>query len=581
MLRGPAGPRLSCDARGVRRFLFFLLPALACGVCASGCSTPLPPRAPVDGPPRALWDLAPEGASAGIVVHDGALGKAIDLFDSLRTKEAVEPVDMRKATGTAVAKRASRATWEAMGLDVGRGAAAFAWPQAERGVLVVLPVRDRAAFRKETKARAKVVNGREVDDLGTGYLCAPAAGRYLCALSLDEIEAAEAPHEATLPRLVARLPAEDRGEMESFGGTRNKEIAHLREKARPLGLLTSVATAVRFRDDGASMRVHIRGATETANAKGLAGGPAPASLSPVAAAASTLVRAHFDPLSLVAPDSKMDPRVRSEIVDQLAGDLEVTTSGTGVAAASAVAPLRDPERVLRYVKERCADAGGTVRSAALDRITVIERGCAARFDPTLLLLPVKMKPIPLTLTVEGKRLVFLLGDAHEPVPEDRAWDALVEGEEARRALTGNAALVAYTRRPIFGPEVAAGKAWKDLVPFIDERAQSSIDLWTDLGAHIYQAVLTAHVADDGIVFWGDLLTFHGDPRDARAAYEAALVKRAAGDEAGFRAALAEIEQRFPGSRAARRAADVRRGAPYVGAGAFLFGMLGSLFSGKK
>lgn len=533
--------------------------------------------------PRPLWELAPEGASAGIVVHDGALGKAIDLFDSLRTKEAADakPVDLRDATSTAVAKRASRATWEAMGLDVTRGAAAFAWPQAERGVLVVLPVRDRAAFRKEVRAKARVVNGREIDDLGTGYLCAKAAGRYLCARSLDEIEAAEAPHEATLPRLVARLPAEDRGDMESFGGTRNKEIARLREKARPLGLLTGVATAVRFRDDGASMRVHIRGTTETANAKGLAGGPAPAGLSPVAAGASTLVRAHFDPAALIAPDTKMDPLVRSEIVEQLAGDLEVTTSGNGVAAASAVATLRDPERVRAYVKQRCADTGGTQRSSALDRITVIEHGCAARFDPTLLLLPVKMKPIPLTLTVEDKKLVFLLGDAREPGPEDRAWEGLVEGEEARRALSGNAALVAYTRRPIFGPEVAAGKAWKDLVPFVDERAQSSIDLWADLGAHIYQAVLTAHVAEDGIVFQGDILTFHGDPEGARAAYEAALVKRAAGDEAGFRAALAAIEERFPGSRAARRAADVRRGAPYVGAGAFLFGMLGSLFGGKR
>ena len=153
---------------------------------------------------------------------------------------------------------------------------------------------------------------------------------------------------------------------------------------------------------------------------------------------------------------------------------------------------------------------------------------------------------------------------------------MVGGDAARRALAGAEALVAFTRSPMLGPEVSPAKAFKALVPLVDERTMALIDLWDEIGARIYQAFATARVGPDGVVVSGDVTTFAGDPAEVRAAYEAALQRRTAGDEGGYKAALASIEERFPGTRAARRAAEVRGGAPYLGAGVLLFAALGKL-----
>jgi hypothetical protein len=546
-----------------------LAPALPLLAALAGCAAPGAARAPRAEAPRALWELAPEGASLGIVAHDGALAHAFDLFDTLRVR----------STGDAPGASAPLSTREGaatLGLDPALGLAIFAWPQRERGVLVVLPVRDRAGLRRLTASHPARRGDREVDDLGNGYLCASAGGRYLCARSLADIDAAAAPHEAALARVVARLPAEDRGDVEVFASPRQSEIAHLRERARPLGLLTGVTAAVRLRPDGAGARIRLLGTLETAGARGLAGAPPPAELAPVAAGAATVLRAHFDAAALLPASSPLDARLRAELVEQLAGDVEAATSGDGVAGASLVALLRDPARVERYVKERCEGAGGSVRRYALDKITVTDHGCSARVDPALLLLPVAIRPIPVSLAVVERRLVLLVGDAREPSAEQRAWAPLVEGDEARRALTGPAALQVFTRRPIIGPDVDPAQAFQAMIPFLDERTRSILDTWGDIGAHVYQAWLTVRVAPEGVVFAGDFTTFAVDPPAARAAYEEALVQRARGDDAAYRAALATVEARFPGTRGARRAAEVRQRAPFVGAGLLFFAVLGGL-----
>jgi hypothetical protein len=473
------------------------------------------------------------------------------------------------------------ATWEAAGLDPSLGAAAFSWPEKDRGALLVLPVRDRARFRAAFHLRALPGGGREVDELGQGYLCAPAAGRYLCARSLSEIDAAAAPHAPGLDRSIEKLPAEDRGDVELYASPRVREIARFRDKARPFGLLTGVSASVRFRADGATARVHVLGDTTTPQAKALAGAPPPRALWPAAAGAKTVVRVHLDPRSVLPDDTKMDPEVRAELFDELTGDAEIATSGDGLAGASIVAPLRDAARVERFVKKRCADAGGSMRRWLLDKIAVLDHGCAAEVNPALLLLPVRIDPVPLRAKVDGDRLVILVGAAHEPAPGDRAWDTLVDGDGARRALADAEALVAFTRSPTIGPDVGPASAFKAMIPFLNDRTVSLLDAWGEIAARVYQAVLTARVTEGGVVMEGAFTTFAADPPDARAAYEVALARRSRGDDAGYRAALADVERRFPGTLAARRAADVRTAGPYVGAGALFFAMLGGIANPKK
>jgi hypothetical protein len=115
---------------------------------------------------------------------------------------------------------------------------------------------------------------------------------------------------------------------------------------------------------------------------------------------------------------------------------------------------------------------------------------------------------------------------------------------------------------------------------INDRTVTAIDGWNDVAVRISQAYVTARIVPEGIVLTADVSTFAADPPDARAAYEAALERRAAADDAGYRAALASIESQFPGTRAARRAEVVRAGAPYAGALALLMATMGR-FTPKK
>jgi hypothetical protein len=554
------------------------LATLTAALLSAGCAATPAPRAPVDGPPRPLWELAPEGASAGVVVRDGAPVRALELLDGFGP---VPSMGKRAAARQKVLSPLSATDgWTHAGLDPALGAAVFIWPEKERGALLVLPVRDRARFRDAFHLRTSPAGARPIDDLGGGYLCAPAAGRYLCARSLDEIDAAAAPHASGLGRAVDKLPGEDHGDVEIYAGPRVKEMARLREKSRTLGLLTGVAASIRFRKDGLGARIHVLGATDTPQALGLAGAPPPPELSPSATAAPTVVRIHLDPATAFPPTMTIEPRVRAELLEQMTGDLEIATSGSGVAGLSMTALLRDPARAEKLVKDRCAETGGTMRRYALDHVTATEHGCAAVVTPLMLLLPIALKPFPVSATVEGKRLVVLVGDAHPPTAPERATAGLVDGDAARVALTGTEALVAFTRSPLVGPEVSAGKAFKDIVPFLDERSTSAIDALDDVGVRIYQAFFTARVAPDGVIATADVTTFASDPPGARAAYEAALGWRAEGDEPRYRAALAEVEQRFPETRVGKRAAEVRTGGPYVGAGALFLAMLGSLGNRK-
>lgn len=564
---------MTARATGSRARSFTWAAVLASMLAA--CSSPAPVRAPAGVTRRALWDIAPTGASGGVVMRDGAAPRALEMLAGFGELPAGTDRGA-EARRKVIAALSTEQGWANAGLDTALGAAAFGSPQKERGLVMVLPVRDRARFRAAFELRAKQEGGREVDEHESGYLCAPAAGRYLCARSLEEIDGAAAPHEAGLSRSVQRLSLDDHGDVEIYGSPRVKEIANLRESAKTLGLLSGVITSIRFRRDGAGVRTHILGDTTTKLAASLAGAPPPPGMSPSAAGAPTVVRAHFDPVAAAAASPSMDHKVRTELAEQLTGDLEIVTSGAGLFGASIVAPLRDAARVERYVKERCADAGGSIRRYALDKITVTAHGCSAVLDPKMLLLPVSIQPVSISISVDGPRLVTLFGDAREPTADRRRWEALVDGDDVRRVLGDAEALVAFTRSPIFGPEVGPAKAFKDMIPFLDEKALSFLDAWGEVGARIYQAVMAVRVAEDGIVAWADFTTFAGDPAEARAAYQTALVRRTAGDEAGYRAALADIEKRFPESRAGKRAAEVRRGGPYLGAGALFLAMLGSI-----
>ena len=420
---------------------------------------------------------------------------------------------------------------------------------------------------------------REVDEVGDGYKCMPAAGRYLCAKSADDIEAAAAIHQTPLAPAVQKLSPDDRGDIEFYADTRAPDVAKYAKEAEKLGKVTAIAGAIHLRGDSVSLRAHVIGSFDGPIAKALAGAPPPAFFSPSAAGATTVVRFHLEPAALVTEPEKMEPKTRTELVEQLGGDIEVTTSGHGLAGVYGVATLKDAGRVEAFVKKTCEETGGSKLKYALGKIAVTEHGCSAVFDPRMILLPVNMQPLPVAARVEGGRLVFTVGDATAPVANQRSLAGVAKDSDAEWALTDKEALVAFTRGPFVGPDLGAGKAFKNLASMVSDKQADQAEAFNDVMSHVAQAMMAVKVTEDGVILSAEAVTFDRDPEGPRKVYREALEARRKGDVAGYQQRLADIEKRFPTSLAAQRAAELRRDPPWLGAGLVALSSLGT--PGKK
>ncbi|MFO0760646.1 MAG: hypothetical protein U0359_29480 [Byssovorax sp.] len=556
--------------------------ALICAAAlllVAGCAG-APPRPPASAasrpPPASLWELAPDDAVAGVVARPGALGALLALSAELLQGDAARMLGELSAKSEGDPRRSDAlrdvAVFRDLGLDPSVGAAAFGFADPDRGALLVLPVRDRARFRAAFHLALQREGDRERDVHESGYACEPAAGLYLCARSPATIDAALAARGGALRAAVERLSQADRGEVELYVDASAPQLAKAGKRAeeRGIGELLGASLALRLRPDGASARLHVFAALSEPVRVGLREKTPP--LRPLPADAPSTIRLRLDPRALLPLSKSLDPKVRAELVEPLGGDVEISTAGTGMIGATAVATLGDPPRVEAYVKQRCADTGGTWRRYLLAQITVREHGCSAELDPSLLLLPVTLAPVPISLEVRGGQLLLTVG---EGTP---AASPLVPGEGTS---AGEDTFVAQSRLLQLGPEVGAAAAFRAVSRLFDERAEKMLGVVNEVGAHIYEARLAGHLEADGAVMTLDLTTFATDPKDAREAYEGALGKRRAGDLAGYRAALAEVEARFPGTKVAERATRVRRGGPALGAGALLLSGFGGALRKTK
>jgi hypothetical protein len=470
--------------------------------------------------------------------------------------------------------------WATAGLDPHKGIAIFSFvankkdknkdKKKKHDHVLVLPVTDRALFRSAFFLSVRIVDGRELDQLDDETLCEPAAGRYLCARSHEVIAAAAAPHASPLASSAAEL--EEHGEVEIVVTRDASGIARFNHDVESAGWLTGVTGALHLREDGATLHLHGSGSLATPVARGVYAAPPRPDLLALARGAPAVARFHIDPIALSAPPAEVEPDVRAELLEQLTGDIEVLPNGRGFANAAIMMPVADQARVEAFVKKRCAETAAKKEKSLLGGFTVQAHGCAAAFDTAALPIPVvKLPRVPITVTVADKRLVIAVGDPGEGFAHD---DRMVENPAAKRALKDPQTVVFYGRNLGVGPEVGAAELFRAAIPLFGGRVAQATNAWSYVTAHIYEAFGTARVTDEGGDLTVDLTSFAADPAPAQAAYGAALTRRFAGDDPGYRAALASIERTFPGTRAARRAAEVRAGAPYFGAGAAVLGTIG-------
>jgi hypothetical protein len=395
----------------------------------------------------------------------------------------------------------------------------------------------------------------------------------ICAKKVADIDAAAAPHSSPVAYGGEHLYADDTGDIEIFAARSGPSVVAMQKQAKDYGKISGVASAIRIRDDGASLRVHVMGDMLSPLARAFAG-VTPLKERPVAAGAPTVLHVHFDPADATKADDDIDAEDRHELIDQLTGDVEVTTSGKGLIGIYSAFDLKDATRVEAYVKKKCKEAGSFKIGSGFRGITVTEHGCSAFFDTKLALLPIALEPIPMAAEVAGRKLVVKVGEGKAPDPSERTLAPVVPESDAAFALGDQEALVAFTKSPWIGPDIGAGATFSKLFWFVGEESAARIDRYNDYAAHVSQAYVAAKVNDDGVVLTGGFITFAHDPPEVRALYDAALAARAKGDVAAYHAQLADIEQRFPTSLAAQRSVELRKPEPYVGAGAVSLGMVG-------
>jgi len=551
------------------------LRAVVLALALAACIPAVRPAGPARESVGSLWDFAPRDASDGVVFHPGAFARALALLASLRAHETPHPeLDAEPPDHDGAPPLRTAADWERAGLDPGLDGAAFSWRDRDRGALLIMPVGDRDKFRAAFKAKTRTDGGREIDEVINGYACVRAVGRVLCAKRVEDIDLAAARHSSPVAYGGEHLDADDTGDIEIFATPAAPNVTDMAQKMRhDYGKVAGVASAVRLRPDGASLRVHVKGDLRAPLASGL-GGTVPAKGRPLPAGAPTALRVHVDPSAILATLGSLDDDDKHEFVEQLTGDIEATTSGRGLIGVNVALDVRVPARVEAYVKNKCADAGSYALGTGLRGITVTDHGCAAVFDSKLALLPVALDPIPVSVEVHGAKLLVSIGDARAPSSAERTTAAVATETDAAFAVADREAIVAFTKSPWIGPDLGAGDAFRRMFWMIGERTAARIDRFNDVAAHIAQAFTAARVDEGGVVLQAGFVTFDHDGPEVANAYGAALDARARGDVAAYRARLTDIERRFPASLAAQRAAELRKAGPYVGAGAVSLGLVG-------
>lgn len=521
-----------------------------------------------------LWALAPADSMSGIVIADGvparwfAAGKAMwdlagqlpsarPLLDKARTAVLAElPFDPFDA-----------AAYAKHGIDLSKGAAIFFEPSGDEPALTVLPVGDRKAFRELVHATVEQVGGREVDLMGTkGVRCLEDKGRYLCAKDVALIDRALAAHDSPLAKRFAALPPERRGDLEVYVDRLTMEGGSL-DADEPRDVL---ATA-RIDATGLVARVHVGGAFVAETKGALTPAPVPAAFNGLASGAGMVLRGHVDLAPLLAqantPATIPLPGadLRTDLIDQLGGDFQVAFAG--ITSATVAATVKDGARVTKMLGVLCglAQLQGGSSPIPVTGITWDKESCTAEVGGPEITMALG-KTIKLRAAVEKGMLVIGAGD------RKAGGDALAEaGSPETLAILKGPGSVAYWLR---GLDVLAAMppAAAPAMAMIPPDAKAGLELASWLGAHVYEIATGVDVLADGVDVTFRVTTFGGDPPAAQAAFAAALAKRAAGDQAGYQAALGQLVQNNGDALAGRQAALQREG----GGSAFTVGILAAI-----
>jgi hypothetical protein len=513
----------------------------------------------------ALWAMAPANATAGVVIGDGVFPRLLDATNGLSKDLAGKPWAQKVLDAVAQARKEApfdfldAKAWPTVGADPQKGFAIFFGPDNDEPLIAVVPITNREAFRKALDLTTEKVGDREYDGKGAKGRCTEANGRYVCGESAEKVDAAIKAHDATLAAAVKALPPEAHGDFEFYGDVARSPLLQKDMAGSPLAKTATAGMAVRLEADGATVRVWGKG-DYAEIAKLYAGAPPPPELAALTAGAQTVMRWRFDPATMTAqmPASMPlgDADLRVDLADQLTGDVELVTAGKGLVGGVGFVKVKDATRVKKAIAALC---GQVKQLPMIANAKVDDNGCSGDLDLT------KEQPdlpvVKVGITLAGTVIVITIGDVDVGALKGSVMGDVISAEA--KEILGGAQTMALWSRSLDVDISGLPKKLVDAIKANDEMNEIiTASNW--FGSQVAEMAMGVNVTPTSAQAVLRLVTFASDPPEARVAYLAALDKRAAGDAPGYAAAMADIETKYAGSLAARRAKLERGGRAVLG-----------------
>jgi hypothetical protein len=519
----------------------------------------------------ALWALAPADATLGFVIGDGAGTRVLATWTGMMSRLQGKPFakktiaqmeELKKQAGFDIF---SPQGYQSKGIDISKGFAVFTTADVDKPALVILPVGDRVAFRKLAEATVEKVGDREIDKLDK-IVCVEANGRYACSSTVEQIDAAMKPHDSPLAATVKGLAPENRGDAELYiDASKMPKIKEELAEVRQFGDIDNIGAALRV-DAAASNLVGWANGTMSPLVSMIASTPPPTDLAGLTANATSVFRVKFDPKLIAASGAPATLPVPNgqpiSLVDLLTGDIQIVTAGKGILAGALLVKVTDPAKVKPLIAAVCAEVQKD-GSLPVSGVVAKEDSCSGAVSLAALkeALGVDLPPFKFNLAVNGNLFAVVLGD----LDLDSLKGSVVDdagSAEAKAILGGPQTAVLWSRN--FGLDLSSlPKEIVEKINAVPDMADG-FNMMNWSASHVYDVAAGFSVTPKGVKLLVHATTFEADPADAKNALEAAFDLRANGDRAGYLAALADIEKKFPASLAARRAKLERVGTPIVG-----------------
>ena len=530
-----------------------------------------PPAKPTYGDTTPLWAFAPADATLGVVIADGVGARVVASWAGVMNRVKAKPFARKTVEELEAMKRdmgfdmLDEAAYKAKGIDLSKGMAMFTAANPDKPSLLIFPVGDRDAFRKTIKATTQKVGDRDVDQADE-LVCVDVAGRYACAPTLEQIDAAMKPHDAPIATAVKALPADSRGDAELYvDATKMPSVKAQFAQLLPLGDFGTMGVALRYQPQAINLVGWAKGPLGPVGTL-LVSSPPPADLAGLTADATSVVRAKIDPkLFAMAGTPTSVPGANGTEVpigDLFTGDMEIVTAGKGILAGAMFFKLVDPAKLKPVVASMCAEIK---KGSSLPVSGVVDKdgSCSGAVSLASLkdTIGVELPPFRFNFAVTGDLLAVVLGDLDLAALKGTVADE-AGSPETRELLAGATTAMIWSRH-IGADTSALPRDLKDKIA-AQPNAADGLNMMNWSASQVYDVGAGLTVTPGGVSVIFHATTFDGDPPAARAALDAAFDKRAGGDRPGFLAALDDLEKKFPGTLAGRRAKLERVGTPIVG-----------------